>query len=146
MGRLKGVTLSLLVVMLSGTALATDDAVETRKKLMLGNAAAAGAAVAMLRGDTPFSPAVANAVFATMNATAYAYGDYFPEGSDTGDTEAAPAIWEDMEGFQAAVAKFRGDAETAVAAKPETLEAFQPVFASVAQNCNSCHENYRIEK
>jgi cytochrome c556 len=145
-GRLKGVAFSLLMIVGCGAAQATDDPVETRKKLMLGNAGAAGAAVAMLKGEIPFSPAVANAVFATMNATAHAYGDYFPEGSDTGDTEAAPAIWEDMAGFQAAVAKFREDTGAAVAAKPETLEAFQPVFASVAQNCNSCHEDYRIEK
>jgi cytochrome c556 len=146
-GITKRTTLSLLLVLAaSGTASATDDPIETRQQLMLGNAAAAGAGVAMLRGDTPFSPAVANAVFATMNAVAYSYGDYFPEGSGSGETEASPKIWEDMAGFQAALEKFRADATAAVSAKPQTMEAFQPLFAKVAENCNSCHESYRIEK
>jgi len=144
--RLNVTALSLLMVMFSGVALASDDPVDSRQKLMLSNAAAAGAAVAMIRGDTPFNLIVATAVLATMNAVAHTYGDYFPEGSDTGDTEASPKIWEDMDGFLAILAKFQEDTDAAVAAKPQDLDAFKAAFGTAAQNCNTCHESYRIEK
>ncbi|MGH6925566.1 MAG: c-type cytochrome [Propylenella sp.] len=146
MRTLKVTTFSLLMAALSGTALASDDPIDSRQKLMLSNAAAAGAAVAMIRGDTPFNVVVANAVLATMNAVAYTYGDYFPEGSDKGNTEASPKIWEDMAGFQAILAKFQKDTDAAVAAKPQDLDSFKAAFGAAAQNCNTCHESYRIEK
>lgn len=126
--------------------MASDDPIDSRQKLMLSNAAVAGAGVAMIRGDVPFSPAIANAVFLTMSAVSHTYGDYFPEGSNAGDTEASPKIWEDMAGFEAALAKFQEAADAAVAAKPADLDGFKAEFGKVAQNCNSCHELYRIEK
>ena len=98
----------------------------------------------MIKGELPFSPAVAMAVFRNMHAVGYTFGDYFPEGSQTGETRASPRIWEDMAGFQAAVAKFRTDAEAAIAAEPQDLQSFQAAFGTVAQNCQSCHETYRL--
>jgi len=51
-----------------------------------------------------------------------------------------------MAGFQAALAKFRTDTDAAIKANPDDLEAFKTAFGTVAQNCNSCHETYRIKK
>ncbi|MCC2097296.1 MAG: cytochrome c, partial [Hyphomicrobiales bacterium] len=55
-------------------------------------------------------------------------------------------IWEDMDGFKAAVEKMRGDLDAAIAAAPQDKAAFMPVFQQVAGNCGACHEAYRIKK
>lgn len=123
-----------------------EDPITKRRALMRANGAAAGLGGAMIKGEAPFSPAAANAVLANFRAVGHTFGDYFPEGSQTGDTEASPRIWEDMAGFQAQLAEFRADAEQAFAAKPQDLEAFRAAFGAVAENCRSCHEKYRIEK
>lgn len=140
-----GLALAVIVAAVSTVSFATEDPSETRKWLMRANGGAAGAASAMLKGETPFSPAVATSVLRNFTAVGYSFGDYFPEGSQTGDTKASPKIWEDMAGFQAAVAKFRQDSESALNSKPETLDAFKAAFGTVAQNCQSCHETYRLQ-
>ena len=124
-----------------------ENPITKRQMLMLSNGGAAGLGAAMVKGEAPFSPAAANAVLADFRAVGYTFGDYFPEGSQTGgDTEASPRIWEDMAGFQAQLADFREDAEKAAAAKPQDLEAFKAAFSAVAENCQACHEKYRIKK
>ena len=134
----------IAVAVAAAAAYATEDPIFTRKSLMDANGAAAGAGSAMLKGEAPFNAAVAKSVFQTMHAVAYAYGDYFPAGSDKGDTKASPKIWEDAAGFAAALAKFQKDTDTAIAAKPEDLEAFKAAFGQVASNCKACHDAYRL--
>jgi cytochrome c556 len=135
---------AVAVTVAAGTAFATNDPIFTRKSLMDANAAAAGAGAAMLKGDVPFNPDIAKSVFMTMHAVAYSYGDYFPAGSDTGKTKASPKIWEDAAGFAAALDKFQKDADAAVAAKPQDLDAFKAAFGQVASNCKNCHDSFRL--
>jgi cytochrome c556 len=137
-----GVT-ALAAAMVAVSAYATEDVVKTRKAIMDANGGAAGIGAALLKGDIPFNPATAKAVFLTMRAVAYAYGDYFPEGSGEGDTKASPKIWEDAAGFQAALTKFQQDADAALAANAADLEAFKASFGAVAGNCKSCHDAFR---
>jgi cytochrome c556 len=61
------------------------------------------------------------------------------------DTEAAPAIWEDRAGFEAALLKWREAVEAAQAANPMTLEAAKATVGPVFQTCKGCHDTYRIE-
>jgi cytochrome c556 len=122
-----------------------DDPIATRKNLMQSNGASMGAAQAMIKGETPFSAAVAMAALQNFEGVGYAFGDYFPEGSDQGETRASPKIWEEMEEFQQYLADFREDAAAGVAAKPETLEAFQAAIGAVGENCQRCHEEFREE-
>jgi cytochrome c556 len=134
----------LAAVVAAGSAYAVEDPIFTRQKLMKSNGGAAGAASAMIKAEIPFHPAVARASLMTMNAVAYSYGDYFPQGSSEGDTKASPKIWEDPEGFAAALAKFQQDTDAALQADPQDLDSFKAAFGAVAQNCQSCHENFRI--
>src|SRR3954470_2467925 len=97
---------ALAVVLAVTAAAATQDPILTRKKLMDANGASAGSATAMIKGETPFNPKVAMAALQTFNSVSYAFGDYFPEGSDKGDTSASPKIWQDKEGFAKALAQF----------------------------------------
>jgi len=134
----------LAVVSAAAGAYAVEDPVFTRKSLMDANGGAAGLAGAMMKGDVPFSPAAAKSVFLTHHAVAYSYGDYFPAGSDTGDTKASPKIWEDAAGFAAALQKFQQDTDAAIAANPQDLDAFKAAFGQVASNCKACHDAYKL--
>ncbi|MCT7373464.1 c-type cytochrome [Chelativorans salis] len=129
---------------------AADDPVAVRKALMQSMAASAATSGAMLKGELDYNPVVAKAALATFNATAHAYGDYFPGGSETGgDTTAAPEIWKDPEGFQEALGKFQTDVAAALEASgkdgPADLAAFQQAVGPVLTNCRSCHEDFRVK-
>lgn len=139
------VSLSAFVVVATAAgASATEDPIFTRKSLMDANGGAAGAGAAMIKGDVPFNPAVAKSVFLTTHAVAYSYGDYFPPGSDQGETKASPKIWEDPDGFAAALKKFQTDVDAALAANPQDLDSFKTAFGQVASNCKSCHDAFRL--
>ena len=73
-------------------------------------------------------------------------GGLFPEGSDTGDTEAAPAIWEDREGFDQALQEWADATAAALEAAPATLEDAKPVLGGVFGTCKNCHDTYRIDE
>jgi cytochrome c556 len=134
----------LSLALMAAAAFATEDPIKTRQWLMDANGAAAGAGGAMLKGEVPFSEAVAKSVFQTMHAVSYSFGDYFPPGSDKGKTKASPKIWEDMAGFTAALQKFQQDTDAAIAAKPADLDSFKTAFGQVASNCKACHDKYRL--
>ncbi len=131
-------------------AFAADDPIATRQALMDNNGAAAAAAGAMLKDEIAYSPVIGKAVIQAFNATAHAYGDYFPEGSlDPARSYASPKIWEDMAGFQAEIGKFQENVAAALTASGKTGPADKAAFAAAVQpifgNCKSCHEGYRIE-
>ncbi|WEX07760.1 cytochrome c [Chelativorans sp. AA-79] len=147
---MKKFLLSLSAVLLTTAAVtAADDPVQVRKALMDAVAASAGTSGAMLKGELEYNPAVAKAAIATFNGAAQAYGDFFPEGSDAGETTASPAVWENPEGFQQALAKFQSDAAAAMQAAgrqgPADLEAFRAAVMPVLSNCSACHENFRVQ-
>ena len=138
---------SVLAVVLAVTAAAaTQDPILTRKKLMDANGASAGAAAAMIKGEAAFNPKVAMAALQTFNSVSYAFGDYFPEGSDKGDTSASPKIWQDKEGFAKALTQFQTDSEAALKSKPQDVDALKAAMGSIGKNCQSCHENFRVKK
>ena len=139
--------LALALGCVSTVALSADDPIGTRKAIMQSVGAAAGTGGGMLKGEIPFNPVVATLSLRAMNAAAYTFGDYFPDGSQTGmDTEASPKIWEDRAGFDAKAAEFKAATAAAVAAKPADLESFKAAFGNVAKNCKACHEGYRVKK
>ena len=123
-----------------------DDPINTRKQLMQSNGASMGAAQAMIKGEIPFDARVANAALQNFEAVGWSFGDYFPEGSDKGDTRASPKIWEEPAEFQAYLTRFREAAAAGAAAKPETLEAFQAAIGPVGKECGGCHEDFRLEQ
>lgn len=138
--------LALSVGVVSTAAFGVEDPILTRKKLMQSNGGAAGAAQAMIKGEIPFNPVVAQAALRNFNAVAYSVGDYFPEGSDQGDTRASPKIWEEMAEFQQYLADFQADTDAARSSDPQTLEGFQAAMAEIGENCQQCHEDFRLEQ
>jgi len=146
MRRLVFTGVALAVGFVTTAAFAVDDPILTRQKLMQANGGAAGAASAMIKGEIPFSVAVAQSALRNFNAVAYSFGDYFPEGSDQGDTRASPKIWEEMAEFQQYLADFQADTDAAREADPQDVEALKTAMAEIGQNCQQCHEEFRLEE
>lgn len=139
--------LAVSALALAGTA-AFADPIADRQAIMKANGKAVGAIGPMVKGEKPFDAAVVLDALKTLSEDAQKIdvAALFPEGSDKGDTEASPKIWEDMAGFQAKVDKFKTDAAAALAAVPADLDALKVEFGKVAANCGGCHETFRIKK
>jgi cytochrome c556 len=137
------------LVALAAPLAAAADPIDIRKALMSSNGAAAGVSVAMFRQELAYDPAVALLALRSLSASAAAFGDYFPEGSeDPARSRAAPAVWSDRAGFDAELAKFQAAAAAAVEAAgrdgPPDLAAFQAAAGPVLETCRTCHETYQL--
>ncbi|MCK7612773.1 c-type cytochrome [Roseibium sediminicola] len=128
-------------------AQASDDPVAVRQSLMASMGAAAGLAGGMMKGEIAYSPAAGKSAIATARAVSLSFGDYFPAGSDQGNTGAAPSIWENADGFAAELAKFTDATAKATEASgkdgPADVEAFKAAMGPIFGTCKSCHETYR---
>jgi len=139
-----------LMLMVALPALAAEDPIAVRKMLMASNGASAAVAGAMLKDELAYSPVVAKAVIVSLDATAAAVGDFFPEGTlDPARSEAAPRIWEDPAGFTAELTKFQQVAAAASQVSgrggPADKAAFQAAIQPVLGSCQSCHEGFRTK-
>ncbi|TYO91245.1 c-type cytochrome [Oceanicella actignis] len=123
-----------------------NDPVSVRQHMMKNVGGSMKLLAGMVKGEAPYDARVAEAAFRAMNNAALGLGAFFPPGSDAGETEASPKIWQDMAGFKAAIGAFARDTAAAAAARPADLDAFKPVFGKVAGNCKSCHEAWRVKK
>jgi cytochrome c556 len=135
-------------VALATPSFAAEDPIAARKALMRSNSAAAAVANAMIRIELAYSPIVGRAVIAALGATAATLPDLFPEGSGTGTTRAAPAIWTDAAGFAATLAGFQdavaGAREASGADGPPDLAAFTAAVEPALGFCSTCHRAYRL--
>ena len=130
-------------LMIAGAA---ADPIEDRKANMKERGALMRVLAPIAQGQQPFDAATVLDALEQMNTVAQAATDIdalWPQGSDSGDTKAAEAIWTDRAGFEAANGKFATDVAAALEAAPQDLASFQAVFGPVAANCGSCHEVYR---
>ncbi len=86
---------------------------------------------------------------ATVETLSQDVGEWFPEGTGMSsgvETEALDAIWEDPEGFEAAIAKFQTAAgELNTAAESGDVEVIQASFKDAGASCKNCHDNYRLD-
>jgi cytochrome c556 len=69
----------------------------------------------------------------------------FRPDSKTGDTNALPAIWDNMDDVKARFAKLGKDVDAALASVKDDA-GFKAVMPDFFQNnCGSCHEKYRAK-
>jgi len=75
---------------------------------------------------------------------AKAMPEFFPQGSDMGDTKARPEIWENWDDFLAKSAANRVAAETlAELAAAGNDEALPSAFGALSKTCGDCHKLYK---
>ncbi|MGI9483194.1 MAG: c-type cytochrome [Hyphomicrobiales bacterium] len=128
-------------------AIAAEDPIATRQALMKNVGAAMKVAGAMMKGQMEYDAAAAELAMRTINSSALGFPAFFPDNSKTGgDTEAAPAIWEDMAGFNKISAQFAADTAAAADAAKGGMDSFKGAFGKMAGNCKACHEKYRVKK
>ena len=100
--------------------------------------------VQMVKGERPYDAAE----FA-RNAEIVAYMSKLPlegftPGSETGDTQAKPEIWLDMDDFKAKMEKMQGEAaKLAQVAKGGDFDAIKAQFGETGKACKACHDKYR---
>ena len=139
------IQLILAALAVATSAFADDDPRHERHELMEGVRDAAKPVGQMLRGEAEFDSEQLMQSLMVWKDAAGKFGGMFPEGTETGmDTEAAPTIWTDRAGFDAALEKWAMAVDTAIEAAPDTLEAAKPVVGPVFQTCKGCHDDYRI--
>ena len=133
------------LLMVSSSAIAGDDPIHERHELMENTGKAAKPVGQMLKGEAPFDAARLMESLQTFEGVAAEFGGLFPAGSESGgDTKADPAIWEDREGFEAALLKWQDAVAAAIDAQPADVDAAKAAMNPVFGACKGCHDNYRI--
>ena len=127
-------------------ATAQSDPIAARQALMKTNGREGKIGSDMIRGKIPFDLAKARAMFAAFLDAANKMPNLFPENSKTGgDTSASPEIWVHMDDVRARFAKLAAESKAAQESVKD-LESFKVAYRNVAQNCDGCHEHYRVKK
>jgi len=143
-GLLFGATIAATLSIVTTTALAADDPIDVRQKIMTSVGKSGGLLFGMVKGKADFDERAAGAALASLQAAAATIGDYFPEGSETGEqTCASSKIWSDRTGFDAVVAKFKERSAAAFSAAPTDVEALKTAVGPVFEMCGECHKAYR---
>jgi len=124
------------------TAVAQSSAIQARKDVLKTFGPASRAPGLMLRGEQPFDLAAVQASLKVFAEGAPKLPALFPADSQTGDTKALPAIWQQKDKFNAIFAKLEADSKAAMTAI--TNEAtFKTEMPKVLGNCGTCHTDYR---
>ncbi len=135
-----------LTAAVTATAAEPEDIIKYRQRVMSSQGAHMGALFLILQGRVEYRNDVgyhADALAHSLtNLTAL-----FPEGSDFGDTEALPAVWEKRAAFE----KVAADAQAAGAQLKEAgaggdMAALGAAFDGVAKQCKACHDDFREER
>jgi cytochrome c556 len=147
--KLKGAIAALAITaVVSIPALADttpEDALDYRKAVMTALRGHIGAASMIARG------LVDNDGHLVSHARGLAAGAremerIFQEGSNVGESEALPLIWEEPEAFSAAISKMQeATAAFVTAAESGDSEAIGAAFRNVGMSCRGCHDNYRVQ-
>ncbi|MGI9351139.1 MAG: c-type cytochrome [Rhizobiaceae bacterium] len=120
--------------------------VEDRQEKMKAVGKNMGIVGKMAKGEADFDSAAALAAFVAMKDASQGFETLFPDGSNEGKTEAAPAIFTDRTGFEAKFTDFTAALDKVTAAAPADLAALQGSLGELGQTCGGCHKAYRIKK
>ncbi|WP_052341130.1 c-type cytochrome [Salinarimonas rosea] len=136
---------ALAPVLFAASALAQGEPIAARQEIMKGVGNATRTGVQMIRGEAPFDLDTARETFAVYIDASERMPGLFPEGTETGgDTKAAPAIWEDKEGFDALFVEFGERAAAGLEATTDQA-SFQAALGTATQSCRTCHEQFRLD-
>lgn len=139
---------AISVLAFTGAA-ASADPIADRQALMKERGNLVGGLSKVVKGEQAFDAAAVLAALKGLEANAVKFDadTLFPVGTEQGGkTTAAPKIWEDMAGFEAAEDKYLVDIKAIVAAPPADAGALKAQFGTITGDCGACHQTYRIKK
>ena len=125
------------------SAAETEDVIDYRQRVMGAQAGHMGALALLVFGkiDRPGDIAYhAEALAASLQDVA----SLFPEGSDFGETEALPAVWEKRADFEKVSADAKAAADELLRAVGSgDRAAMGNAFKGVGGQCKACHDDFR---
>ena len=134
----------LLLGVTAAAAQSCPEFIQKRQTLMKKSGEEAKIGTAMIKGEKPFDAAKVQEIYAAFAEDAKQMPTLFPDCSKSGaKTTAAPAIWERMDDFKAAIAKFAADIKAAQD-NPKDLDTLKANFQTIGKNCSSCHQTFRV--
>ncbi|MEG3620270.1 cytochrome c [Magnetovibrio sp. PR-2] len=143
---------ALALCLVSVTAVSTpalaDEAgeIKYRKAVMKSIGGHMGAIVGILKGQTGNKANLA-AHGRGLAELASITRSVFPAGSDFGETEALPAVWEKPAEFAKAVSMFEAAAKgMETATMSGDMAAVGAALGKLGGACKNCHENFREKK
>lgn len=120
-----------------------EDAFDYRKAVMTSLRGHIGAASLIARGLVADGDIVGHARGLANGAKEL--HRLFPAGSNVGESEALPVIWENTEDFAAAITKTEeATAAFVAAAESGDKDAISAAFRNVGMSCRGCHDNFRV--
>ena len=123
-----------------------DDNIKKRQNAMQQVRESVKVLFPISKGKSDYDDFLVISMLEQMLDAAKPYASYFPNEQEVSpNTEAAETIWTDRSGFNQSVNKFIDDIEFALNAEPENLDDFKPMFAKITNNCQSCHQVYRMK-
>ncbi len=153
-GKVAGLVGAVLIAGAVGvTAIAwadnSSDPIKSRRDHMKSNGANAKIVGGFLDGSVAFDAAKAAEATKAVATVGHEFGvefdEYFPDSAKTGDTKAAPAIWEDKDGFKKRALALEADATAASAAAANGADAFKAAAGKMFGNCKGCHEKFKLQ-
>jgi cytochrome c556 len=143
-GKLIVIFAVLLLGVTGAMAQSCPEFIQKRQTLMKKSGEEAKIGTAMIKGEQPFDAAKVQQIYAAFAEDAKEMPSLFPDCSKSGaKTTAAPAIWEKMDDFKAAIAKFATDIKAAQD-NTKDLDALKANFQTIGKNCSNCHQTFRV--
>ena len=143
----RNLILAFAVLLLGVTAAAAQNCpefIQKRQTLMKKSGEEAKIGTEMIKGERPFDAAKVQEIYAAFADDAKQMPTLFPDCSKTGaKTTAAPVIWQRMDDFKAAIAKFAADIKAAQD-NTKDLEGLKANFNIIGKNCSNCHQSFRV--
>jgi cytochrome c556 len=145
LGRAAAVALALVVAVTVEAADEPDNIIKYRRNVMKSVGANIANIAMVAKGEVTFVANVALNARAIRDGLNLA-GGLFPDGTDIGETNALPKLWQDRAGFDDALRQARAAADDMVAAaETGDLGEIQKALGALGKRCGECHKPYRKE-
>ncbi len=149
--KIAGIVGVLSVALTAGTAMVSAQdmgkVIEYRRTLMKADGAHAAEILLILKSQVPFGTEHIVAHAEAIHAMSKLYNDIVPPGSgpEAGDTNALPAIWQNMAEWKEYSAKLEAESARLVeVAKTGDKKAIADQVAVMGkQGCGGCHQDFR---
>ncbi len=117
------------------------DVIKQRREAMRTIGEASGRNFKMVKGEAPFELATVQAGLKVFQEQAAKFKGLFPDDAKTGGgTDAAPKIWLERAGFDAAIATWIANAKAAETTIKDEA-SFKAEYPKVASACGGCHKS-----
>lgn len=143
--RLRAVCAATLVavpLLVASAAVAKEPIVEYRESVMEAIGGHTGALKQLITGKVDFADDARTHVLG-IEALSKMVDHLFPAGSDKGETDALPAIWEKPAEFKKAVEAFQLAAADLAKQADAAPSAMAPAFGALVKTCKGCHDDFK---